>query len=480
MQIGPGMPQDFRIIYPSDDPAPGCVYTGTCKTQGANTPDVPAKYYASKRNYKTWYQGMKYAANNFCGVDSKLKQDAKTVKATVTAGVTENACTLTNCPASKDVNGDLGLIGNSKTDYWGINSNGTCFSFLNGYTGAYLCSPGNPSPLCEKSNIPQSDKVAVFEYQMDALSANWQIHLAAYTDYLVYQLEWVMGPEGYVRWMLAGQPIYEIPASTITNPPQDAAKSNPVKIMVEEPMYMIFNVALSSTWGTTPPNPGKECRGDGTDPITNKICDSFPMYLKIDYIRVYQDTSAGSKMQVGCDPKSHPTRQWILDNIESYQDFDNLAIDVSGKAFCRTDEDCTILSNTTRVATGSCVKSRCKCVGLSWTGPRCTSALGSLAGGSSSSSTDKISRSYGPPWVVALLTSGFTILVTFLAVFFTIRSEQQAVASRKLKTAASGGAAVAHAGGGSMNGRGSAFEDAGKKGRPSDPAQGVNYSTNFV
>ncbi|TYZ63963.1 hypothetical protein PybrP1_004205 [[Pythium] brassicae (nom. inval.)] len=328
MQVGPGMPRDFRIIYPSDDPAPGCVYTGTCKTQGANTPDVPAEYYASLRDHKTWYQGMKYAANNFCGVDSKLKQDALTVKATVTAGVTENACTLTNCPASRDVNGDLGLIDGSNTDYWGINSNGTCFSFLNGYTGSYLCSPGNPSPLCEKTDIPQSDKVTVFEYQMDALSANWQIHLAAYTDYLVYQLEWVMGPEGYVRWMLAGQPIYEIPASSITNPPQDAAKSNPVKIMVEEPMYMIFNVALSSTWG------------NGTDPITNKICDSFPMYLKIDYIRVYQDTSAGSKMQ------------WIQDHIESYQDYDNLAIDVSGKAFCRTDNDCTIASSKTVLDSG--------------------------------------------------------------------------------------------------------------------------------
>ncbi|TYZ66552.1 hypothetical protein PybrP1_003979, partial [[Pythium] brassicae (nom. inval.)] len=335
IQLGPGMPNDFRIEPPLQDSDHLCVYSSTCTTPGANAPDVPTDVYRAKRGHKSWYQGMKYAANNFCASNSKLKQDYDIVRVSLANGVTENVCSLTTCSASKDANADMSRMTRTSSltakDRWGINSNGTCFPVMNGYNGAYLCSPGNPSSLCEKTDIPQSDKVTVFEYQMDALSANWPIHVAAYTDYLVYQLEWVMGPEGYVRWMLAGRPLFEIPASAITKPPQDGAKSNPVKIMVEEPMYMIFNVALSSTWGTTPPNPNKKCRGDGNDPVANKICDSFPMYLKIDYIRVYQDTSAGSKMQVGCDPKSHPTRQWIEDHIESYEDADNKVVDVSGK-----------------------------------------------------------------------------------------------------------------------------------------------------
>ncbi|TYZ62242.1 hypothetical protein PybrP1_002104, partial [[Pythium] brassicae (nom. inval.)] len=38
----------------------------------------------------------------------------------------------------------------------------------------------------------------------------------------------------------------------------------------------------------------------------------------------------------------HPTRQWIEDHIESYEDADNKVVDVSGKAFCRSSADCTI------------------------------------------------------------------------------------------------------------------------------------------
>ncbi|KAE9071480.1 hypothetical protein PF010_g22548, partial [Phytophthora fragariae] len=85
--------------------------------------------------------------------------------------------------------------------------------------------------------------------------------------------------------------------------------------------------AVSSSWGAKPPNPGKECRGDGSDPVTNKICDSFPMYLKMDHIRLYQDLAddfeADNYMHVGCDPKTHPTKKWIDAHIDEYQDDDN-------------------------------------------------------------------------------------------------------------------------------------------------------------
>ncbi|KAJ0389253.1 hypothetical protein P43SY_011125 [Pythium insidiosum] len=136
--------------------------------------------------------------------------------------------------------------------------------------------------------------------------------------------------------MLDGHPIFEITARAFTKVPQDAAHRNPEKVMIEEPMYVIFNVALSTSWGAKPPNPGQPCRGDGKDPKVNAICDSFPMYMKIDYIRLYQDLGddldSDNYMQVGCDPKSHPTREWILAHIEEYQDWDNPALDVAGQA----------------------------------------------------------------------------------------------------------------------------------------------------
>ncbi|EGZ12556.1 hypothetical protein PHYSODRAFT_514893 [Phytophthora sojae] len=180
-----------------------------------------------------------------------------------------------------------------------------------------------------------------FEYQMDAISANWPVQLAAYTSYVKYQVEWVMGSEGYIRWMLEDVVIFEIPAESIENMPQDAAKSNPKKMMLEEPMYIIFNVALSTSWGAVPPNPGSPCRGDGSDAKINAICDGFPMYMTIDYIRIYQDLSDSSTMSVGCDPSTHPTKQWIEDHIDEYETADNKWIEVHGGANCKTDRDCT-------------------------------------------------------------------------------------------------------------------------------------------
>ncbi|GAB9463562.1 Beta-glucan synthesis-associated protein [Globisporangium polare] len=467
VQVGPGMPTDFRTIYPSNDSSSSCIYTSTCETKGANAPGIPAAVYeAARPDHKTWYQGMRYAANNFCTTSSKLKQSYATVKAALAKGVTDNACTLTNCPASKDPNADLGFIDNSTTtdSHWGINSNGTCFSILNAYSGAYLCSPGNPSAKCEQSDATASDTTVTFEYQMDALSANWDIHVAAYTGYLVYQLEWVLGDsDGYIRWMLEGQPIFEIPASTLTNPSQDAAKSNPVKTMIAEPMYLILNVALSSTWGATPPNAGSKCRGDGTDATANKICDEFPMFMKIDYIRVYQDTaSTNSSMAVGCDPASHPTAQWIADHIDAYQDSDNQAVDVSGRAFCTVDDDCTISSNKTKVSTGSCVDSRCKCSSSSWTGPRCTSTLSTVDGNSSGS--------YGPPWYVALGTSALTIFVSLLAVYATTRADKKHETMRKQQQRVM-----------AMSQSVGSVTDALSIGKaPPIHNDNVNYSTNFV
>uniref|UniRef100_K3X0G3 GH16 domain-containing protein n=1 Tax=Globisporangium ultimum (strain ATCC 200006 / CBS 805.95 / DAOM BR144) TaxID=431595 RepID=K3X0G3_GLOUD len=481
IQVGPGMPTDFRTIYPSADAA-SCIYTYTCTTKGANTPGIPKATYTATRDYDTWYQGLRYAANNNCAASAKLKQDYTTVKAALDKGVTENACTVTICPGSYDPNADLSYIDNTTTSSssprWGINSNGTCYAMLNPYSGAYLCSPGNPSSKCEQTNVTQSDDVPVFEYQMDAISANWAIHVAAYTSYLTYQLEWVMGDSGYVRWMLGGEPIFEIPASAITDPPQDSAKSNPKKLMLEEPMYMIFNVALSSTWGTTPPNPDGACRGDGTDATTNAICGAFPMYLKVDYIRVYQDTSANSTMAVGCDPTTHPTKEWIIDHIDEYQDDDNPATDVSGMAFCKTSDDCTIVSNSTStsVATGTCVNSRCKCAGSSWTGPRCTSTMSSLSG---TSSTD----SYGPPFYVGLGTAALTVFVTFVSVYFTQLSEKKDDSMRRQKAAAVtalGGSVVRESGRKTVGQQGIGATGGARESVKSSRQESSSYSTNFV
>ncbi|KAH7465872.1 hypothetical protein PRIC1_014653 [Phytophthora ramorum] len=136
------------------------------------------------------------------------------------------------------------------------------------------------------------------------------------------------------------------------------------------------------------------------------------MFMKIDYIRVYQDVSASSSMAYGCDPSSHPTKQWIEDNIDDYQDDDNLVVEVSGMAFCNSDDDCTIAtSGSSAVSTGTCNSDgRCECSSDSWTGPRCTETASNEDG-------DNL---YGPPILVALIIAAVACVVTFAVILYKV------------------------------------------------------------
>ncbi|KAG7401413.1 hypothetical protein PHYBOEH_001405 [Phytophthora boehmeriae] len=402
LQVGPGMPENFRRI--ADNSSEYCYYSYDCTSEGANQPDVPTAYYHDLRGHKSWYQGLRYGANNLCDVEEDDIQTFATVNASVTKGITENACTMNLCPGSYDPNADLGYMNTGV--HWGINANGTCFPKMNQYDGAFLCSAGNTDSDCTASS-GSTDAESEFAYQMDAISSNWEIHLAAYLDWVSYSVEWVTGDDGYIRWEVDRQPIFEVTADVLTNPPQDTAQMNPKKIMIEEPMYVIFNVALSSSWGSSPPNAGEgDCYGDGSDEETNAICDSFPMYLKIDYIRLYQDTSDDTDMAIGCDPDTHPTKQWIEDNIDDYIDDDNPLTSVSGMAFCDSNSDCTI--SVTGTVTGTCTDGRCKCVSASWTGPRCTET----ASDSGSGSDDDTSTVYGPPMYGTVAAAIVTVAAT--------------------------------------------------------------------
>ncbi|GMF22810.1 unnamed protein product [Phytophthora fragariaefolia] len=373
LQVGPGMPEDFRRITD-------------------NSSDPGTRVFAT-------------APITLCDVDEDDVQSYATVNASIAAGITDNACTMDICPGSYDPNSDLGYMNTGV--HWGINANGTCFPKMNQYAGAYLCSAGNTASECTASSGSTSAD-SEFAYQMDAISANWEIHMAAYLDWVTYSVEWVMGDEGYIRWEIEGQPIFEVTADVLTNPPQDTAQMNPKKIMIEEPMYIVFNVALSSSWGSSPPNAGEgSCRGDGSSSTDNAICDSFPMYLKIDYVRLYQDISDDTDMAIGCDPDTHPTKQWIEDNIDDDIDDDNPDTAVSGMAFCDSNADCTI--STTGTVTGACSDGRCKCKSSSWTGPRCTETASESF---DSSDSDDTSDVYGPPMYASLIAASVTVLCT--------------------------------------------------------------------
>ncbi|KAG6613199.1 Beta-glucan synthesis-associated protein [Phytophthora cinnamomi] len=194
IQVGPGMPEDFRMF--TDNSSEYCFYNYDCTTEGANNQDVPTKYYWNIRGHKSWYQGLRYGANNICDVEEDDIQSFATINASLTKGITENACTMELCPASYDVNADMGYKDNG-TVHWGINANGTCFPKQNAYMGAYLCNAGNTNSECTASSGSTSAG-SEFAYQMDAISTDWEVHMAAYLDWVTYSVEWVMGDYGYV------------------------------------------------------------------------------------------------------------------------------------------------------------------------------------------------------------------------------------------------------------------------------------------
>lgn len=436
IQIGPGLRKKFRrapVNGTIDNGYLTCFYSGACITPGANLPNVPTAYYAA-RKFQSWYTGLRYASNNFCEVNVNQTQSYTTVAASLKRGVTGNKCERDTCPGSLDVQSDLGYIdGDKSKGHWGVNEKGTCYPEMNAYQGGFLCDPDNQNPNClfpRNDSTPVTNVMPKFDYQMDALSANWGIHMGAYTGFLLYQLEWVTGDEGYIRWMLHGNPIYEIPAETVINVGQDETKSNPVRLFPEEPMYIIFNVAVSAQWGAIPPNPGFPCRGDGKNNETNRICDSFPMYMKIDHIRLYQDRSEDSNMAVGCDPKSHPTRQWIQDHIEEYTDDLNYHVDVHGGARCRTNKDCTIpWSPMLQFQTGYCnSRSVCECSNQYWGGPRCTYQL------AETSSTGAIQQtSYGPPLYAAVAFAAIALVITLIVIALYAHKRRAQLAAQLMK-----------------------------------------------
>ncbi|CAH0484665.1 unnamed protein product [Peronospora farinosa] len=450
IQLGPGMPDEYRLmgLDKSRDHF-SCIYTSVCQTPGGNFVGVPTAVY-NARGYKTWYQGLRYAANNFCAPDPKQKQDYEAIAASLKDGITANVCSVDVCPASNDTYGDLGPIDGKGTTRWGINYNGTCYSKWNVYTGTYLCDPDNTFYKCPNArpeNATKSNVMAPFHYQMDAVSTNWQTHVGVYTEFVVYQVEWVTGKNGYTRWMLHGAPLYEIPSESILNVPQNSKKTNPQKIMVEEPLYIIMNVALSQVWGAAPPNPGIDCRGNGTVEEINRICDSFPMHMKVDYVRLYQDLAddldADNYMQVGCDPKSHPTKKWIEGHIDEYEDSNNKIVEVSGKAFCETSDDCTIgvTFGKTALMTGKCVKKRCECLHNSWGGPRCTTAIS----GSTTLSGGLMKSTYGPPLgaacAVAVVICLLLAISSYMVIVKSAKESKMAMAAVGAKRKAASGTA---------------------------------------
>lgn len=80
----------------------------------------------------------------------------------------------------------------------------------------------------------------VSAYSTDTLSANRNLNSSKFDAFHLYRLEWESGDAGYLKWYFDNELVYSIDAATL---------KLTGAIIPEEPMYVILNTALSSTWG---------------------------------------------------------------------------------------------------------------------------------------------------------------------------------------------------------------------------------------
>ncbi|KAJ1458594.1 beta-glucan synthesis-associated protein-domain-containing protein [Pelagophyceae sp. CCMP2097] len=262
------------------------------------------------------------------------------------------------------------------------------------FSTSFQVAPGKPSPRPQNGNMPApgtwyegmeyskklNTSINVFfygttldhgpdTYTADAISANTPIGKTHFDDLHTYRVEWDPRSTGGMRWFLDDQFIYSIEAASLA---VTGAK------VPDEPMYVLLNTALSSTWGFPAPcPPGCKCDCfDCKDPacacaISPGFCETLPAAFLIDSVRVYQNLKDPAQ-KVGCSTDTHPSKKYIEGHKIHYSDPDSDFNDPlrpiqTGGAKCIKDADC---------GKGRCHERRaCACLpGAS--GPNCRAPTG--------------------------------------------------------------------------------------------------------
>lgn len=110
-----------------------------------------------------------------------------------------------------------------------------------------------------------------------------------------YELTPGTDADSMITWSMGGEPTWSLKAGAFL--PDDRTLVGQ-RLMSEEPMYMILNFALSPAFQTLQ---------------FNRL--EFPGTMYVDYVRVWQEKG---KTDITCDPKDHPTADYIDKFIEYY------------------------------------------------------------------------------------------------------------------------------------------------------------------
>jgi len=198
-----------------------------------------------------------------------------------------------------------------------------------------------------------------YTYQSDAISANTQIDQSYFTSQNKYRVEWdppTPGKnDGYIKWYLNDRYLFGIKGESL-----NITGSK----IPDEPMYLLMNTAVASSWGFPVPCPDGcdcscfECNNPDCDcALPTGYCDNFPANFEIDYVRVYQAVDE-PKHQLGCSTEERPSSLFIKGHEKRYMTDDD-AVPLKpvkiGGAVCESHLDCGGL------ARGGCIKGFCKC-----------------------------------------------------------------------------------------------------------------------
>lgn len=212
-------------------------------------------------------------------------------------------------------------------------------------------------------------------YQSDALSANTQLNTTHYDKQHLYRIEWeppaANGTGGYIKWYTDGDLVYSIHGESLEIMQTE---------IPSEPMYLIMNTAVASSWGFPSPCPTNcdcSCFQCGNPSCACALpagyCDNFPASFEIDYVRVYQAMD-DDKHILGCSPEHRPTAKFIAGHAHEYMaegDRRPLEKIQQGGGLCTKNKDCGKNDKM-----GTCLSSGLCTCGPLYTGPNCLAHAG--------------------------------------------------------------------------------------------------------
>ncbi|KAI5480337.1 glycoside hydrolase family 16 protein [Pseudohyphozyma bogoriensis] len=115
---------------------------------------------------------------------------------------------------------------------------------------------------------------------------------------------------GEVTWAQGGEKMWRLSDLAMD---ANAAANVSERVVTSEPMYIIMNLGMSPTFGTV-----------------DLDAMSFPVYMRIDYVRVYQDSD---NVNVGCSPPDYPTAEYIAAYPEQFNNPNATLLADTGMSF---------------------------------------------------------------------------------------------------------------------------------------------------